>query len=251
MNDGFDPTRHDLAQLLTRVERNQTHPNQRWRDAATLILIDRSEPTPKVLLGRRHAGHKFLPGRFVFPGGRVERSDGRMPVATHLHAAVEAQLLKRVSRPSPLKARAFALAAIRETFEETGLLIGRKQEGAGGAPGRRTTLFDQAGVYPDLASMHFIARAITPPGRPRRFDTRFFAADATAIAHRVEGVVGPDAELVELVWLPITEVERLEMPTITKVALQELEARSAAGFGHDLPVPFYRMLHRRFIREVL
>jgi 8-oxo-dGTP pyrophosphatase MutT (NUDIX family) len=251
MNDGFDPTRHDLAQLLTRVERNQTHPNQRWRDAATLILIDRSEPTPKVLLGRRHAGHKFLPGRFVFPGGRVERSDGRMPVATPFHAAVEARLLKGVSRPSPAKARAFALAAIRETFEETGLLIGRKQEGARGAPGRGTTLFDEAGVYPDLASMHFIARAITPPGRPRRFDTRFFAADATAIAHRVEGVVGPDAELVELVWLPITEVERLEMPTITKVALQELEARSAAGFGHDLPVPFYRMLHRRFIREVL
>jgi 8-oxo-dGTP pyrophosphatase MutT (NUDIX family) len=204
-----------------------------------------------VLLGRRHAGHKFLPGRFVFPGGRVERSDGRMPVATQLHAAVEARLLKRVSRPSPFKARAFALAAIRETFEETGLLIGRKQEGARDTPGPRTTLFDQAGVYPDLASMHFIARAITPPGRPRRFDTRFFAADAAAIAHRVEGVVGPDAELVELVWLPITEVERLEMPTITKVALQELEARSAAGFGHDLPVPFYRMLHHRFVREVL
>jgi len=99
--------------------------------------------------------------------------------------------------------------------------------------------------------MHFVARALTPPGRPRRFDTRFFAADATAIAHRVEGVIGPDAELVELVWLPITEVERLEISTITKVALKELEARSAAGFGHDLPVPFYRMLHRRFVREVL
>jgi 8-oxo-dGTP pyrophosphatase MutT (NUDIX family) len=158
--------------------------------------------------------------------------------------------LKRIRRPRPLKARAFAVAAIRETFEETGLLIGRKQD-ARGAPGTHATLFDQAGVYPDLAAMHFVARALTPPGRPRRFDTRFFAADATAIVHRVEGVVGPDAELVELVWLPITEVERLEMPTITKVALQELEARSAAGFGHDLPVPFYRMMYRRFIREVL
>jgi 8-oxo-dGTP pyrophosphatase MutT (NUDIX family) len=251
VTDAFDPAQHEFAQWLTRVERNQTHPNQRWRDAATLILIDRSGPTPKVLLGRRHAGHKFLPGRFVFPGGRVERSDGRMPVATPLHAAVEARLLKRVRRPSPGKARAFALAAIRETFEETGLLIGRQQGGERGKPGRRTSLFDEAGVYPDLASMHFIARAITPPGRPRRFDTRFFAADAEAIAHRVDGVVGPDAELVELVWLPITEVERLEMPTITKVALKELEARTAAGLGHDLPVPFYRMLHRRFVREVL
>jgi 8-oxo-dGTP pyrophosphatase MutT (NUDIX family) len=251
MNEALDPAQHEFAQWLTRVERDQSHPNQRPRDAATLILIDRSQATPKVLLGRRHSGHKFLPGRFVFPGGRVESADGRMPVATPLNAAVEARLLKRIARPSPMKARAFAVAAIRETFEETGLLIGSRHGGARGLPGKRTTLFDETGVYPDLAAMHFVARAITPPGRPRRFDTRFFAADASAIAHRVEGVVGEDTELVELVWLPITEVERLEMPTITKVALKELEARSAAGLGHDLPVPFYRMLHRRFIREVL
>jgi 8-oxo-dGTP pyrophosphatase MutT (NUDIX family) len=242
------PTHHEFAQWLTRVTRNQSHPNQRWRDAATLILVDRSEPTPKVLLGRRHAGHKFLPGRFVFPGGRVEQSDRSAPLATALHPEVEARLMQRVRNPSPAKSRAFAVAAIRETFEETGLLIGRKQDRA---PEGRATIFEEAGVYPDLASMHFIARAITPPGRPRRFDTRFFAADAQAVAHRVEGVVGPDAELVELVWLPITDVEQLEMPTITKVALRELEARTAAGFRHDLPVPFYRMLHRRFIREVL
>ena len=242
---------HELAQLITRVERERSHPTLRYRDAATLILVDRSGAKPKVLLGRRHAAHKFLPGRFVFPGGRVEPNDGRMPVATPLHAAVEARLLKKVRRPSPIKARAFALAAIRETFEETGLLIGRRQEGERCRPGKRTTLFDEAGVYPDLASIHFIARAITPPGRPRRYDTRFFAADVAAIAHRVDGVVGPDSELTELIWMPIDEVERLEMTTITKVALQELEARSAAGFGVDLPVPFYRMLHRRFVREVL
>jgi 8-oxo-dGTP pyrophosphatase MutT (NUDIX family) len=247
------PSEHEFAQLLTRVERKQTHPNQRWRDAATLILIDRSQRVPKVLLGRRHAGHKFLPGRFVFPGGRVERSDAAMPVATPLHPAAEARLLKRVRNPSPAKARAFALAAIRETFEETGLLIGQRQAGERGEPGptRRTTLFDEARVYPDLASLHFIARAITPPGRPRRYDTRFFTADADAVAHRIDGVVGPDAELVELVWLPIDEVERLEMPTITKVVLKELEARSAAGLAPELPVPFYRMLHKRFVREVL
>jgi 8-oxo-dGTP pyrophosphatase MutT (NUDIX family) len=250
------PSEHEFAQLLTLVERNQTHANQRWRDAATLILIDRSHPVPKVLLGRRHAGHQFLPGRFVFPGGRVERSDASMPVATPLHPAAEARLLKRVRNPSPAKARAFALAAIRETFEETGLLIGQRQtdergEAARHANAHAATLFDEARVYPDLASLHFVARAITPPGRPRRYDTRFFAADADAVAHRIDGVVGPEAELVELVWLPIDEVERLEMPTITKVVLKELEARSAAGLGAELPVPFYRMLHKRFVREVL
>jgi 8-oxo-dGTP pyrophosphatase MutT (NUDIX family) len=248
MSDG--PAQHEFARLLTQVERNRTHPNQRYRDAATLILVDRSQAKPKVLLGRRHAGHTFLPGRFVFPGGRVERQDGHMPVATPLHAAVEARLLKKVRRPSPMKARAFALAAIRETFEETGLLIGRKQRGDR-KPRRRTTLFDQAGVYPDLASLHFIARAITPSRRPRRFDTRFFSVDASAIAHRVDNVVHAEAELVELVWLTITEARQLDMPTITGVVLEELEARVAAGFGHDLPVPFYRMPRKRFTRELL
>jgi 8-oxo-dGTP pyrophosphatase MutT (NUDIX family) len=247
MNDRA--TQHENARLLSEIERDQGHPNLRWRDAATLILIDRSGPSPKVLLGRRHASHKFLPGRFVFPGGRVERSDARLPFASPLHPDVEARLLKRMRNPSPDKARAMAIAAIRETFEETGLMVGERDNARAASP--RPTLFDEAKVYPDLASIRFIARAITPPGRPRRFDARFFAAEAEAIAHRVEGVVGPDAELVELVWLPIGEVEGLEMPAITKVALRELEARSAAGFAHDLPVPFFRMLHGRFMREEL
>jgi 8-oxo-dGTP pyrophosphatase MutT (NUDIX family) len=253
MNDIREPDGDKLAQWLTSVERDRGRGNQRWRDAATLILIDRSEATPKVLLGRRHTRHKFLPGRFVFPGGRVERGDsgGHIQVETPLLPAVEARLMMRMPRPSPARARAFAIAAIRETFEETGLLIGHKREGIVPKHGKAPTIFDSAGVYPDLASMHFIARAITPPGRPRRFDTRFFAADAQAISHRVEGITGPDAELVELVWLPITEVERLEIPTVTKVVLKELEARTAAGFGHDLPVPFYRMIHNRFVRELL
>jgi 8-oxo-dGTP pyrophosphatase MutT (NUDIX family) len=97
-----------------------------------------------------------------------------------------------------------------------------------------------------LSELHLIARAITPPGRPRRFDTRFFAADAQLIVHRIEGVVGPDAELVELTWLPVEDARELDIPPVTKRVLGELEARVALGFGHDLPVPFYRLLHKRF-----
>jgi hypothetical protein len=106
-------------------------------------------------------------------------------------------------------------------------------------------------VLPDLSSLHFIVRAITPPRRPRRFDTRFFAVDASEIAHEVKGIVGPDSELVELVWLPIAEAKQFDMPTITQVALDELEARVAKGFGHDLPSPLYRMLHKKFVRAEL
>ena len=84
---------------------------------------------------------------------------------------------------------------------------------------------------PDLSAIHFIARAITPPRRPLRFDSRFFAADVSAIAHRDDGFVGPDKELVELVWLPITEARSLDMPGITAVVLEELQDRIATGMS--------------------
>ena len=241
----------DYAEYLTSVERDQSFPYIRPKDAATLILIDRSHVIPQVLLGRRHHGQKFLPGKFVFPGGRVESADRKMAATARLDPKMEEQLMRHVKAPSPVLARALALAAVRETFEETGLLLGAKSGNVPEVLDGPWAAFLRAGFQPDLTAIHFVARAITPPGRPRRFDTRFFAADANAIAHRVSDVVGPDSELVELVWLPITEAEQLDMPAITSVMLKELETRVADGFGHDLQVPFYRMLHKRFTRELL
>jgi 8-oxo-dGTP pyrophosphatase MutT (NUDIX family) len=240
-----------FVQRMNEVDRKLTAADVAPKDAATLILVDRSGTTPKVLLGKRHARHKFMPGKFVFPGGRVDRSDMRMPVARELNPAAQANLLKRIVRPSPVRAQAFALAAIRETFEETGLLLGIPVTDVPRAPRGPWAAFALAKILPDLADLHFIGRAITPPGRPRRFDARFFTLDASAIAHRIEGVTGPDAELIELVWMPLTEAKRLDMPAVTGVMLEELDARIADGFGHDLPVPFYRMPRGRFVRELL
>jgi 8-oxo-dGTP pyrophosphatase MutT (NUDIX family) len=240
-----------FVRRMNEVERDLTSPYVRPKDAATLILIDRSGREPKVLLGKRHQRHKFMPGKFVFPGGRVDRADRFMPVARPLDPSAETQLMKRVHNPSAAKARAFALAAIRETFEETGLLLGTRGGEIGKVPNGPWKAFSEAKILPDLGVLHFIGRAITPSGRPRRFDARFFTMDATAIAHRVEGVTGPDAELVELVWMPLAEAKQLDMPAVTGVMLEELDARVADGFGHDLPVPFYRMPHGRFLREML
>lgn len=241
----------DLAELLTSAERERKSPNVRPRDAATLILVDRSGPVPKVLLGKRHHGHAFMPGKFVFPGGRVDPADRLMPIAKPLDTHAEQFLMRRMQRPNAARARAIALAAIRETFEETGLLLGVKHDNPLPAPAGPWSEFAKTGFIPDLSVLHFIARAITPSRRPKRFDTRFFAVDAAAVAHKVDGVVHADAELVELIWLPITEARSLDMPTITSVVLKELEARVAAGFGHDLPVPFYRMPRNRFLRDFL
>jgi 8-oxo-dGTP pyrophosphatase MutT (NUDIX family) len=244
-------TAADRAERLTRTMRDQSFPNVRPRDSATLILIDRAEKVPKVLLGRRHQRHRFLPGKFVFPGGRIEATDRLMAVSANLHERHVAKLMRRIKRPTVARAMAFALAAIRETHEETGLMLGVPRAGTLKVPPGAWEAFAKAGIAPDLSAVHFIARAITPPKRPLRFDSRFFAADVTAVARRDDGFVGPDKELVELVWLPITEARRLDMPGITAVVLEELQDRIAAGMHPDHPVPLYRMLNKRFVREIL
>ena len=241
----------DRAERLTRTIRDRAFPNVKPRDSATLILIDRAGKVPKVLLGRRHLRHRFMPGKFVFPGGRVEAADRLMPVAAPLHERHVARLMQRARNASAAKAAGFALAAVRETYEETGLMLGRRTDGAIETPPGAWEAFAKAGIVPDLSALHFIARAITPPKRPLRFDSRFFAADISAVAHRVDGFVGPDAEFVELVWLPIDEARSLDMPGITAVALEELADRISAGMSVDYPVPLYRMPHGRFVREVL
>lgn len=242
----------DHAVTLTQAERTRTTANQRPKDAATMLILDRSGARPRVLMGKRHASHKFMPGKYVFPGGRIDAEDRLMVATGVLDQACEDRLVARVQRPSPAKARALALAAIRETFEETGLLFGSSEFGVPEpAPAGSWSDFASHGVYPDLGAVTFVARAITPPRRPKRFDTRFFAIDASGIAARVEGVTGPDSELVDLVWVDFDEAKQLDLPTITKVIIQEVEARIEAGFGIYLPVPFYWEKRGSFVREEL
>jgi 8-oxo-dGTP pyrophosphatase MutT (NUDIX family) len=242
----------ELAELLTRVEgvedsRTATR-SPRPSDAATLVLVDRSRGEPRVLLGRRHERHAFLPGRFVFPGGRVDAEDARMIAAAELKPEHERLLMQRVRRPSRSRARALALTAIRETFEETGIFLGLKTD-AFVAPSPAWAQFAEAGIQPDLSVLTFVFRAITPPKRPRRFDTRFFVADRSAIAGEIGNVAGPESEFVELKWLTFAQAEKEFLPTVTEVVLAEVAARFAAGAGSHAPVPFYYWKAGRFRRE--
>ena len=224
----------------------------RPRDAATLIIVDRDGAEPRVLMGRRHHGHAFMPGKFVFPGGRIEPEDRRMAAAGALDSVVEEKLNRRVTRPSPAFARAIALAAIRETFEETGLAIGVAEYGAPERPPPGAwASFAAAGVYPALDGIDFVARAITPPGRVKRFDARFLVVDAQAIARRVEGAIHPAAELVELVWTPLGDALALDLPNITRLALADLVAALECGLDRARPRPFYREVRGKRLREEL
>ena len=236
---------------LVEGERVGFHLGVEPKDAATLIIIDQAEDEPKVLLGRRHARQVFLPGKFVFPGGRVDATDRAMQTAIPLHPDTERKLLADTRFQSGKDAQALALAAIRETFEETGLVIGAKSAAKGNVPPGPWSKFVQTGFYPDLSLLQFIARAITPPGFARRFDARFFCVDGDAIAHRLENIIHPDAELVELTWLPIVAARRLDLPVITALVLDELQSLLRADLRSDLPVPFYTTRNGDFTRDLI
>ena len=226
-------------------------PRLRPADAATLILLDHRDGAPRVLLGRRHASHKFMPGKFVFPGGRLEASDRRMAIAGPLDEIVEQKLIAHARRTQNF-ARALALAAVRETFEETGLAIGARDGRAPSNPPQGAwTRFAATGVLPALGGLDFLARAITPPGRSKRFDTRFFVADAASIAFCEDGAVHEGAELVEVVWIDLDKAVSLDLPAITRIVLGDLALALAGGMNRSRPRPFYRELRGKWVREEL
>ena len=117
---------------------DDSHPYRRPKDAATLILVDRSGSVPKVLVGKRHDKVIFMPGKFVFPGGRVDATDNRVPVAADIPKALEKKLTGGSPKIAPARARALAVAAIREACEETGLCLGRQVALINGAAAKLT-----------------------------------------------------------------------------------------------------------------
>ncbi len=201
-------------------------PAPRPRDAASLILVRRDGPLPRILLGRRAGGHAFMPDKYVFPGGRVERGDARASAATILapEAAALAGALSR--RP----AHALAVAAVRETFEETGLLIAR--------PGAGRGRMGELGFAPHLAPLRFIARAVTPPYRTKRFDARFFLAYAEQALADDRPIVGC-GELLALSWLTLEEAKGVDLPNVTRFILGEV-AQILDAERPDPRAPFLR-----------
>lgn len=221
------------------------------KDAATLVLVDSSAGEPRVLVGKRHTRHVFLPGQFVFPGGRVDAADRSMPTSASLSKDAVRRLLVETSLSTEDEALGLALAAIRETYEETGLVIGVPRSNDADAPPRSWREFAETGFDPNIGALEFIARAITPPGPPRRFDTRFFYADIGAVTFHRANVVHADAELVELIWMPIGNSGQFDLPFITGVVLQELQTYLCSPERHHLPIPFYHMQSGSFARDLI
>jgi 8-oxo-dGTP pyrophosphatase MutT (NUDIX family) len=165
------------------------------RDAASLILLQPDGPSWRILMGLRHANHKFLPNHMVFPGGGVDEADFSAPIAAPLGADAMHALCKAAS---PALAAALAAAAARELQEETGLSLGQP---------------------PALDRLHYLCRAETPADRPIRFNARFFVADANLAT----GTLGGSGELESLDWYELDAILKLDLALATRVVLGQLQ----------------------------
>ncbi|OCW56724.1 NUDIX hydrolase [Hoeflea olei] len=229
--------------LLTEDHRSRTsakrHAPRTPRDAASLILIDRSHPVPRALLGKRGKSHAFMPDLYVFPGGRRDPGDNRTAMARPLCDAVADKLMQRTrTRFQASAACGLAVAAAREMQEEAHLSL---------TPPEHADCF-----RPDVSHFRYFARAITPPGQPRRYDTRFFACFCDEL-ELDPSAVRDSVELHDLRWLPIDAHDSHPLPRITKVILsdlvQALEEDPSLPFGRT--VPFYYFRHGRFVRDLI
>ena len=209
------------------------------RHAATLVLIRRMEDGPRVLMGQRGKGASFMPSKFVFPGGALDPAD-RM-LAEHFDVAPEEADRLREKSEEGVEPAALALAALRETWEETGLAIGAPDDGAKRFAGQVHEDWDGffvQGLRPAVDQLRFIFRAITPPTRHKRFDARFFFADADLVAGDPDDFSAASGELTHLSWLTLSDARDLDLPFITEVVLAEVEARLKAP-GEARPTPFF------------
>lgn len=221
-----------------------TSPYMRPKDAATLIILRKDGPHTKFMMGKRHENSKFMPGKFVFPGGRVDAGDCRIKPISDLHPKVEQSLLNKMrGKPSALRARGLAMAAIRETFEEVGLIIGKQHNGAFTSRSAGWKPFGQTGYAPALEQMRLIARAITPPGRTRRFDARFFVVDSDQVANIDSPCAIDNDELLECHWVSFAETKAMDLPWITQKVLKFLDEglQQPGNIAPGTPAMFHHM----------
>lgn len=216
---------------------------QEIRDAATVILVRRDGPEPRVLMGQRGAAAAFMPSKFVFPGGRVDPADAEVD----LQPGLQSECRRRLLVDATISPEALAAAAIRELREETGLSLARVGSAVGSIPAGWASFYEQ-GLTPSADALTFMFRAVTPPGRPRRFDARFFLAEASGLLGDPEDFGAADGELAHLSWLAIADARALDLPFVTRVVLAELEDRLNDSQANR-PVPYFR--HGAEVSEVL
>lgn len=207
---------------------------QEIRDAATIILVRDAATAPRILMGQRGASAIFMPDKFVFPGGAVDASDVAIAVDDPLPDPCRARLSVDSDRVQP---ETLAMTAIRELFEETGHILGKAAIWPD-APADWSD-FAAQGFRPATDGLRFFFRAVTPPGRLRRFDARFFLADAGALATHPDAMAAASDELSHLKWVSLDEARALNLAFVTQLVLGEV-ASHLPSLDAPATVPYIR-----------
>jgi 8-oxo-dGTP pyrophosphatase MutT (NUDIX family) len=208
----------------------------RPRDAASLILLRGKGRDLELLAGRRPKTVKFMPGVWVFPGGAIDPEDRR----TWRVETGGAHL-------PPVLARS-ARAALRETWEEVGVLVGRRGEAPPPSPAERhrfspvEAAYAGQGVSAALDTLTYIGRAITPTRVFRRYNTRFFLADGEAVF----GEPASSDELEDAGWHPIGRKELVPFRDVTQFMLARAVAVRDGTAPPEVPL-FCTVRNRRRI----
>jgi 8-oxo-dGTP pyrophosphatase MutT (NUDIX family) len=243
---------HNLGQVIARCQNmsSRFYPQRRVlghgridpgtspvkpRDAATMIVWRKGRHDIEVLMGRRSRRAAFIPDFFVFPGGRIDPADHAVRPATPLDPGAA----KRMAvRRDPRFAETLAIAAVRETFEETGLLLAEAGD-IGSVAHPEWAQWRARGLAPGLHRLAYFGRAITSPISPIRFHARFFIASADALRGELAG----SGELSELGFYPVAEVlAHIPIVDVTEFMLKRVKAcTSTPGrFDHRTPVFSYK-----------
>ena len=204
------------------------------RNAATVIVMRNRASDPAILMGQRGAKAAFMPNKFVFPGGAVDAADASVALGDALPELCRNRLADQA--PADLH-HALAVAAVRELWEETGLILGAKGAWDGDVP-EDWRSFAATGHLPAASGLQFVFRALTPPGRPRRFDARFFLVDADEIQGDLDDFTHASDELSHLQWIRLSEARKFDLPFITEVVLAEVAGR-AADPTPPVSVPYF------------
>ncbi len=205
------------------------------RNAATIIVLRDRQENPKILMGQRGAKAAFMPNKFVFPGGAVDQEDSEIS----LYSQAPELCRKRLKEDAdPSLVDALAVAAVRELWEETGQILGHPGTWDS-TPPEDWQSFAETGHLPAASALQFVFRAITPPGRPRRFDARFFLLDANELQSDPDDFGQACDELSHLQWIPLKEARKFNLPFITEVVLAEVEAR-VKDPEPPQSIPFFR-----------
>jgi 8-oxo-dGTP pyrophosphatase MutT (NUDIX family) len=203
----------------------------RPRDAASLILLRGEGRALEVLAGRRPLNVKFMPGVYVFPGGAIDPPDR---IAWSVEAGTETL--------GPKLARS-ARAAMRETWEEAGVLIGRPGAWPS-APSAKVPIeqaYLQRGLMAAMDLLTYVGRAITPSHSFRRFNTRFFLGDG----NDVHGEPVASEELEDVGWHPVGHEAFASFRDVTRFMLARAIALRQGSASGEAPLFYWAKNARR------